>query len=453
MAEIDTSSYLKPAALPTQKGILDQVQDYQKIESNSIGLDQSKLKLMNDQFNLINSELSTLIANPNATKEDAAKKLTTFAQTYKLPPQVVQHMLGELQAAPDVKSFAENALTRGQTVQERINLQYGVPGIIQDNANIQPVVSSPKFGVRATNQPIPIQIPPTTTVIDPTQPNAPGRLQGAQPSAPLVPPRPGLPIQGAAPAPVMAPAGGGRETLPVAQKPPGLENRDFNLRFAGAPTGPTVERAPMFEEGKKQYAEDQANATARMMRAKPAIQALPLMQSKGFLSGPGSEQFTNVVAALKTAGLVDTAAENDPTAIRQEVTKKLAQYVSGSPVGQRSDAAQTLAEASSPNPKTQILPALIKLTKDAVALDRVETARANAFDPTKQDFSVYGKHRANFPQSVDEKAFALDLEPDNGVSIVDAMAKKLNSKNARERASADKFFKSLRIAKEQGFYQ
>src|SRR6185503_19662944 len=97
-----------------------------------------------------------------------------------------------------------------------------------------------------------------------------------------------------------------------------------------------------FEEGKKQYAEDQSNATARMMRAKPAIQALPLMQSKGFLSGPDSEQFTNVVAALKTAGLIDTAAEGDPTAIRQEVTKKLAQYVSGSPVGQRSDAAQTL---------------------------------------------------------------------------------------------------------------
>src|SRR3989442_252890 len=111
--------------------------------------------------------------------------------------------------------------------------------------------------------------------------------------------------------------------------------------------------SPLFEEGKKAYTEDQANSTRLMQAAKPAIQAYHLMASDGFLSGPGTEGFTKAVAGLKAWGLIGTADESDPTAIRQEVTKKLAQYVSNSPVGQRSDNAQILKEASSPNPKVQ----------------------------------------------------------------------------------------------------
>lgn len=454
MAEVDTSSYPKPAALPVQKSALDQVGQYQQLESGKLGIDQQKLKLMNEQFGLINNELSTLIATPNVTKEQAAVKLQTFANTYKLPPQVVQHMMGELQAAPDVKSFAQNALTRGQTTQERINFQYGIPGTINNEQQQIPIQSSPKFGIQrldngTINQPIQRQIPPTT-VIPGVGPNAPDQLLGPQPEVPAPQARSQLPIKQDA-IPGQSNIFGGDVT--GAEVMPSLPVAAFNNRFDGGPTGPVSGRSPMFEEGKKALIADQASSTERMMQAKPAIQALPLMQSKGFLAGPGSEQFTNVVAALKTAGIIDTAAENDPTAIRQEVSKKLAQYVSSSPVGQRSDAAQTLKEASSPNPKVQILPALIRLTKDAVALDRVEAARANSFDTNKQDLSTYGSHRANFPQSIDENAFALDLEPDNGASIVDDMAKKLNSKNVRERASADKFFRSLKIAKAQGFYQ
>jgi HEAT repeat protein len=176
------------------------------------------------------------------------------------------------------------------------------------------------------------------------------------------------------------------------------------------------------------------------------------MQSSGFLSGPLTDQFTKIVAGLKSTGLVSIADDNDPTAIRQEVAKKLYQYVSNSPVGQRSDAAQTLREASSPNPNVQILPALIKLTKDAVALDRIEAAMPNAFKTGK--FEGYLKHKGTFPQSINEKAFTLDLEPEEkSAKLVDNMAKKLQSKNNRERNDAEKFFKSLRMAKEQGFYQ
>ena len=59
MTDVDTSSYPKPPALPTQQSLLSQVGQYQQLESNSIGIDQSKLKLMNDRYQILNHELST----------------------------------------------------------------------------------------------------------------------------------------------------------------------------------------------------------------------------------------------------------------------------------------------------------------------------------------------------------------------------------------------------------
>jgi hypothetical protein len=168
----------------------------------------------------------------------------------------------------------------------------------------------------------------------------------------------------------------------------------------------------MFEEGKKTLAENQLRASGLMQNAKPAIQALKIMKTafpdgKYLSTGPGTKQFNDVVAAAKAWGITDTKAENDPTVLRQELEKKLAQFVGTSPIASRSDAAQTLAEASSPNPKTQLLPALINLTRDAVSLSRVEAAKALTFKGN--DYSKVGEHIAKFPQSVDEKAFGLDL--------------------------------------------
>ena len=89
--------------------------------------------------------------------------------------------------------------------------------------------------------------------------------------------------------------------------------------------------------------------------------------------------------------IIDIDEKADPTAVRQEVVKKLNQYVSSSPVSQRSDAALTMKEASSPSPNVQILPALIKLTKDAVALDRVEALMPNAFKGNNYDKYIKNK--------------------------------------------------------------
>lgn len=492
--DFDGSSYLKPAALPAQKSLLDQVGQYQDIaakkqqyDRGDIALSQDKLKQINDQFGLMNAELSTLANDPSITKQAATQRLTTFANTYGFKPEVTKHMLDELNAAPDVKSFAANALTRGMATQEKVNNLYGMPSFVGDNQTATPSMRSPMRNGGApipTGAPIQLQNAPGTDTVDnnPTLPNGqPNPNYGAKR---LLGPSTQLP-EGTQPAPGGFPSqyvpAQSKPTLPTIGGPTPVQTQrilptdrapmnltgpgkqitgvdvetgpsNFNNRFAGSPGGPATSLPPMYEKGQAAYVQDQQTASGKMLAAKPAIQALPLMQTKGFLSGPLTDQFTKVVAGLKSTGLINIADNADPTAIRQEVAKKLYQYVSSSPVGQRSDAAQTLKEASSPNPNVQILPALMKLTKDAVALDRVEAMMPNAFKGN--NYQDYIKHKGTFPQSIDEHALTLDLEPEEkSKELVDTMAKQLKSKNNRERNDAEKFFKTLRMAKDQGFYQ
>jgi hypothetical protein len=220
--------------------------------------------------------------------------------------------------------------------------------------------------------------------------------QGPGATAPIVPkPVRSLPLE----RPVSGPTGPSREITD--QVPTTLQNR-MAAGFNAAPP-------PMFEEGKKTLAENQLRASGLMQNAKPAIQALKIMKTafpdgKILSTGPGTKQFNDVVAAAKAWGITDTKAENDPTVLRQELEKKLAQFVGTSPIASRSDAAQTLAEASSPNPKTQLLPALINLTRDAVALSRVEAAKALTFKGN--DYSKVGEHIANFHNPLMKKLLA-----------------------------------------------
>jgi len=57
MAEVDTSSYPKPPALPVQKNALEQAQQWgglqqqqQQIQSGAIQIDKQKLDLVNTKF-------------------------------------------------------------------------------------------------------------------------------------------------------------------------------------------------------------------------------------------------------------------------------------------------------------------------------------------------------------------------------------------------------------------
>ena len=123
-----------------------------------------------------------------------------------------------------------------------------------------------------------------------------------------------------------------------------------------------------------------------------------------------------------------------------------------SPIAARSDASQILAEAGSPNPKKQILPALQNLTRDAIALDRVQILKPNAFKGT--DYQNYIKHEGNFPQSVDEKALTLDLMDDKERnSLVTKMQRDYEKGDMTAKKKATRFFETLKLAKEAKIYE
>lgn len=462
MAEVDTSIYK-----PQGRSLAEAMQQFNAVEQQEINIDRSKLELaIKNQDQL----LTTLNSLPKDASAEEMRQWGQSAVKSKLVnPRTYAEFVTNMPAPTGDPVKDREALTRyRQTVEQRalgtaeaMKWKYGVDTSVDTGQSVQPAMLDLRSGaIRPAGAPIQRQLPVEAPVVGPEGPRSLG------PQAAVVPegmePVPGglagqfrpkrLPVGPVTDERIKGQSSnfGGNVIGVQVEDASATLNERFNGTGFGAykPIGPATGQTPMFEEGKRMLVADQQEASQRAMRVKPAAQALQLMQQPGMLSGPLSEQFTQGVAALKTFGLIPSDM-NDPTAIRQEVAKKLAQYVSGNPVGQRSDSAQVLAEASSPNPKTQTLPALIKLTKDAIILDRVQAAMPNAFKD--KDLSTYGKFKAAFPSSIDERAFGLDMEKDKGKQLVLDMRKRLD-KNPKDK-EANKFFNSLKLADEQGFYQ
>lgn len=449
--DIDTSSYPK-AALPVSP--LDTAAKLGGLQQQKLAIDQAKLDQANQALGYMTRAMGSL--GPDATKEDYAAVADNAVKQGLVPEAQKQVYMERLQKSPSAKAFFNEFITAAQSTQEQINYHLGVPTNVSNGQSVTPAVRSvkPGFGERPIGLPVQQQAPPTTPTVD--ENNQP-RLLGAQPPqlAPGTAPGP-------TPLPMGRPAAAG-PALPVAPLTTGpsgptvrrtdMEPTTFENRFDGAfpqARGAATGAAPLFAEGKEAYTKDQLNASNRAQSIKPAIGALKLM-TPALATGPGTAQFNDLVAAAKAWGIVDTKAENDPTVMRQELEKKLAQYVGGSPVAQRSDAAQTLAEAGSPNPKKQILPALQALTRDAIALDRVQILKPQAFKGQK--FDDYIKHTGNFPQSVDEKALTLDLMDDKErEKLVTKMKSEYKNGDGTAKKRAVKFFETLQLARDAKLY-
>jgi len=452
--EADTSSYNQP--MPVSP--LAMVKDIGAIQQQKLAIDSAKMEQANKALGYMTRAMGAL--GPNATKEEYIAAAETATKMGLVPPQQLKVFAERAAAAKDAPTFYNEFMTTAATAQEQMNYHLGQRQDIGDGQTVTPAVTSvkPGFGVKPISLPVQQQAPPTTPTVD-DQNRA--RMLGPQPVAVpegAVPANTGIPGQfrpgGARPMPVEPMAPPARTTGPTG--PTVRTDPDapatFEQRTDAAfprPSGPALGASPLFEEGKKAYTEDQRNAGQRAFAIKPAIQALKLMP--GLATGPGTDQFTSLVAAAKAWGILDTKAENDPTVLRQELNKKLAQYVGSSPIGQRSDAAQTLAEAGSPNPKVQVTQALQNLTRDAIALDRVQILKPQAFKTEK--FDDYVKHGGNFPTSVDEKALTLDLmDSKERDKLVTKMTSQYKNGDATEKKKAVRFFETLKLAKEAKIY-
>lgn len=474
--DTDTSSYPKPA-LPVSSPFqtADQIgglmQRGQALQQGALTISKQKLDLANQSFNYMTNALNSL--GPNASKEDLINVGQNMVDLGLVPQAMTDQMDTQIPDDPkQMPAFIDRLRTQTATHQEMVNYFQGQPSVF-DNGQEYKVIRAPQSPNQPTtiqNTGVPVALPPSTTVPNqtpgpnygtptymgnPPQPGGPGgvttlppvngtQLPIAPPPATISPPQM-LPANVSFNQPALNKDQSQLPALPPTAPVPGRSIQ----QAANQPSGPAAGMPPLFDAGKQQYVADQDLATARQTAIKPALQALPLLQ--GLQTGPGTDTWNKAVAGLKAFGILPTDVANDPTAIYQEVEKKLAQYVSGNPVGQRSDAAQTLAEASSPNPKQQINPALIQLTKDSIVLDRLAAARAGSFTDAqgdqRTDFQNYGSFRSQFPPSIDERAFGLDLmPPDQRQQLLDTMKKNANT------FAGQKFWKSLQTVKNLNLY-
>ncbi len=461
MAEVDTSSYPKLPATPPS--FLDVAGKIQGLQSGALTMQQQQLNLIKDRFQQVAGQIPGLLSKPDLNQNDiaqfyrnnvangyitadqAATKLSQLPPTQGMPPA---------QAALTLKNHMGNELQQAMSTMDALHYHLGGQGQVDTGQQIVPTLSSPKpgfagnrqtGGVIAPQNGIQVQPPPTLPTVStgaPGQPpvGTPGYL-GSQSGKTGLPTAPGALPVGPNPTRGNIQGMGNVTSIDVGPDQPNMGGVPTSGTPNKVPTQSFIQggNTPLFEAGKSQYVQDQDMATQRLTAMKPALQALPLM--KDIMSGPGTAGFTHALAGLKAFGIIPTNV-NDPVLARQEVLKKLNQYVGSSPAAQRSDAGLLQTEASSPSPNIQNLPALKKLTMDAIALDRIQAARPGAF--AGQDFSKYPSHRSSFPGQMDERAFQLDLmEPKERQALINQMKKN------RSTAAGQRFWNSLNVADQQ----
>lgn len=489
--DADTSTYPKPGppvnALDTAAKFQGLQQGAQQLQSGNLLISKQKLDLANQSYEYMTRALNSL--GPQATKQQLIDMGNNMVNQKLVPPEMVQTMDATIPDDPTkMPAFIDQLQTQTAQHSEMTNYFRGSPVITQNGQQFYSVRQPLSPNQPSTVQDLGIrqQPPPTTPTVDTneTLPNGQPNPNYGQPRMlgnTALPVAPGgvqtLPPASGAPMPNARPGGLPIAPQPGAISPPMMPKPDVSFNAPAGPkdqsrvaagtsvpgmlpqpTGPATGMPPQFEEGRKQYNSDIELATARQTALKPILQALPLLKQLQ-TSGPGSNAFNSAVAGLKNFGILPTGVSNDPTAIYQEVEKKLAQYVSSNPVGQRSDAAQALTEAGNPNPNHQIRPALIQLAQDAVALDRLAAARAPSFtqkitnpDGTttqapRTDFQNYQTFRAGFPPSIDERAFKLDMmEPKDRTDLLNSMKKQQNTPEGK------RFWKSLQTVKDLNLY-
>ena len=474
--EADTSSYKQlPAASP-----LEEFKNFQGMEQQKLSIDKSKLELMATQFGMMNQELSTMIDDPNITKQQAAQRLNRIAATLKLPPVAVDHMMQELQQAPDVKTFSMNALRRGMDTMQKYGVQVGTNESQTDSANVYQGVRAPpdKGGGFTAKTQMPVQLPPGTGTVDDRrlingQPNSGyGKPQligalgppGVTLVAPFMPrPRQGLPVQppmGAPPVPaVSGPTGPTvRRTDLEAPSVTDRINAAYPQRVAtGLAPGEAGAIAQVSEQSGKDYATDLTRAKnfqADLYPAQAALQGIKELGTQGV--GPGTEPLNQIKSAIIT-----WLPNADPETINkvakfEETRKYLTQIARSSGTTGTND---QLAAAFEANPSIKMSNAATEtVLKSVIALRKMQHAQTLLFGQQSLPPSEYSQWISKNQNALDPRAFGFDSMDTNAKSkMLETMASKDKSGNwiAKKGKEKDfqKFEQSLSFANDAGLIE
>lgn len=429
--DVDVSSYRtepQPSSLDIAGKLGRLKAQAQGIERQGIGIESDKLKLANERLGVLAKEYTTLLADNDVMQgtQAAPAKVQAMGQRMVNLGVIPANMFGEFAKsiptdAKAIPQFIQQQMARVQSIGEAITYHQGSLGpTIDNNQTQQPTRWSPKTGLTAEGAAIQTQVPVTAPVLNkagqqvmqgPTENVAvPGTVSGPPNRLPVGPPAMPAPNVNAGPAPV--------------------PNKDQSR--VPAPSGPATGQPVSFETNRLAHVKDYEESNGILQATRPLLKAYKLIDEFNPRTGPTTGKFNEIVAALKSNNFIPTETKNDPTAIYQEINKYLAQSVKAQ--GAPSDAQQAQLLAGSPDAKTQILPALKKLTYDTIALQRGRAILPYMYSSTDYGKKNYHEEKGRNVNQLSEQALMLDhiKSDDERDALLDEMRKKRKTKEGRD---------------------
>ena|ERR1700733_1690867 len=476
MAEIDTSSYPKPGPPVNLLDTVGKLQDIglkqQQSQSNAIGIDQSKLKLVGEQYQIVNGLLGRLAAKPDLTPDDFIKESQGALQRGLSTPEQHAQFVSEIPTKTSLKykypratpeqidqlynkvlhDHADSLIIKAQQIHDAVQSVYGAPGAIDNGQQVQPTRQPLRGPPLPTGAPIQKQLPPGFETATPQGQQAIG-AQNPQlpPGANPVPG--GMPGQ-FSPTPVKTvPVQSNR--LPIAA--PQATTAPSTGRVAEGfndlqPRGPATSLAPGYKQAEdiagqasgEQLAKARGQAANFQRDVFPLTQAIPALEKLGVKgTGPGTETINNLksfilsnVPGVKESDFNGTVADYD------KAKKYLTDFVNQTGNSGTND---KLAAAFAGNPSVHISnAAAVDVAKSALALRLMQQAQHMEFEKQNLPASAYSKWIAQKNNQLDPRAFGINyMSPE--------AKKKLFEQLNRNPKEGELFDKSLGIAHDAGY--
>jgi len=466
MAEINTDSYLKPAALPQQKSLLDQVGQFQQLESNRNVIEKQKLDLVNQRFKELSKGFVGLIADKDLNEDKVRKYVTDQVKLGYIPPEMAAQTISQLPLNADantLRKHLEMNLQHAQTTMEALNYNFGVNDTLNDGSTTQQGVSLPpnKGGGFVPATQAANQLPPGTPNVDAegqkgyVGPSAPPgirpapRMAVAPPPAVAAPAAPVAPLQAG---PINNPAIPGQSSnfggrvLSANVEPPAPPASVSNRIDAAFPQRVVTDLAPGVMEARqavtsqsgKQFADDLTKARNFKQDLYPAQAALAGIKELGTQEvGPGTPAFNDLKSAIITWLPNADKAAIEKVGTFQETRKYLSQIARTSGNTGTND---QLAAAFEANPSiTMSKAATENVLKSVISLRKMQHAQVLLAEQQGVKPEDYSKWIAKNQNVLDARAFGFDIMSDDA-------KKKLVTELKKDPKALKRFEDSLQFA-------
>lgn len=436
MAEVDTSFY-KDAQSENPLDMAGKVVDYRNkllgnqrqqiaVQSDQVGLDNSKVELAMKRFGIMNSAVAGIMGDPDFGKADIRKKINdVVGRLVKDEVLTVPHAVEALKGIPDdpaqqatairnIYSQTLSAAERGRAFLGDIQTQETGAGKV--------FTQTPQYPGKpmVTRGTLENRLQPGTEAVDndprsPTygqkspigSPGIPQVQQGgaqpppsaiAPPAAPIVRPRVAAP-----PVAVALPPGKIVTALPPGQ----AEAANVAGGASGGALGDARNRSLNYQQ-----------------EVNPLEQAIPALEKLGTKgTGPGTESLNHLKSfVLSNVPGADFKGMKDEVATYDKAKKYLTDFVNQNGNSGTND---KLAAAFAGNPSVNISnAAAVDVAKTALALRRFKQAQLSAFESSGKPDADFAKEAGKFAREHDPRAYGFDMmSPTERKKVIESLPK------------------------------